>query len=306
MSKTIAEILSADNLCFDLSEHPIIRITDGEPANVFLQGQLTVDINDVTQQHSKLGAICNNKARVISIFRLIQHDNDYLLLLPNQYHESLTKHLKKYGVFSHLKFNHDDQFSVHIGVTGKDAFIDNSILPKQVDDAWSNGDIVVIKIPGLIDRYEILATNQEHLNTILSMDALQKETLNLWHAMDFVIGLPHIEETTQAQQTPHHLNLKQFDAISFNKGCYIGQEVIAKMENLSRVNKMAQPALIESNDEINIGDEIFDDNQKRIGNIINCLKLENKYQLVIGIFPTNDNDSRFYDKNKNRIRIVGP
>lgn len=291
--------LSQDNQLIDLRSHAIIRLQNNAKTAEFLQGQITADIEDVTTTHSKLAAICNNKGRVTSLFRIVKDQDDYLLCLPNDYHLSLSEHLKKYGVFAQLTFALDNRFTVHYGITGKDWCLQPNILPTHIDQVWSDKNITIIKTPGFTDRFEILATKSQDLNSIMTVDLCQQQALNVWHAMDFAMGLTHIEQANLAMQTPHNLNLKAFNAISFDKGCYIGQEIVAKMEHLGRVKKIAKPALISATTDSQLGSPILNAQGKQVGDIINTISFTEDTQLILGIFPVDQAVDTFFDQNNN-------
>jgi folate-binding protein YgfZ len=137
----------------------------GQDAEKFLQGQLTCDVRLAHESHPILGALCNNKGRVIASFWLSKQADTYYMLLPREMVAIVMPILKKYGQFSNIVIE------VH------------SVPPHP--------------IPSLAECIK----------------------------SGFAVVLPH----TTGQFTPHELAYPQIGAVSFDKGCYTGQEIVARM-----------------------------------------------------------------------------
>jgi len=214
----------AEVLAFDLSHIGLIEIT-GE-AKAFLQGQLTCDLNAITPTHSLLGAHCNLKGRVGSLFRVMQWAPDrYMLSLPLRMVPSSLHDLKKYALFSKVRIT-DSSFTFYkTGVVGNWASIHT--LPHLVHAT-----------PITENRYEVFTS--EPLCTEkppLSSDA--------WQCLDIVQKLPTVYPETRDCFLPHHLGLFELGGIGLEKGCYLGQEIIARMHYKGKIKK----ALIETSTE---------------------------------------------------------
>lgn len=293
--KTLTDLYEKD-LIVDISDNAIIKVS-GDNAKNFLQGQLTCDLNQITQEHSSLAASCTNKGRVVSLFRILKNGDDYLLLLPNSYSKALLEHLSRYAPLSRVDVSVYTHFTVHYGLSGQHAgnrFSENTAIPGELNQVSISNDCIIIKIPGPVLRYEILAPSKKSLLNILPIEQLHKQEPNVWSAFDYLISLPSIEEETTAAYTPHMLNLIQHNAVSFAKGCYIGQEVIARTEHLGKAKRCLLPTILPGGvAEFNVGDEILDHTEKKIGEVLNSVSIKNN-QLILIIIDKAASTSKFF------------
>lgn len=282
LNKTLTDLCYKD-LVVDISNNIILEVS-GANAKNFLQGQISCDLNQITETQSSLAASCTNKGRVIGIFRVLKYDDRYLLLLQNTNSKALLEHLSKYAPLSRVDVRSYPHLSTHHGISGQHLdqyFSEPAHIPKELNQVSHTNECIIIKIPGPQCRYEILATSEKSLANILRIDQLSKQALNVWNALDYLIALPNINAETTAAYTPHMLNLKQHGAISFSKGCYVGQEVIARTEHLGKAKRCLLPAVIDKVAEYRLGEEILDMTGKKVGEILNTVSIKDLQVLLV-------------------------
>lgn len=192
-----------DDSTFILPDRAFLRIT-GADADSFLHGQLTVAVPG-TPRRSRLTAWCDAKGRVIALFRVFPlGENDWLLSLPADLKEAVTKRLKMYILRSQVQIEDVSDRYTHIVCPAPDTG-DNRVAPVltlPAEGGWSEW---------LMDQ---------------SMQSAGDAGIRaLVHA-----GIPEVFSVTSGKWVPQWLNLDQLDAIDFNKGCYPGQEVVAKLQ----------------------------------------------------------------------------
>lgn len=286
---------------FNLSHLGTIRVS-GDNAKKFLQGQLTCNLEEVNPTYAPLGAYCNIKGRVIALFRVIQVDQDYHLLIDKELIEIVVKTLLKYAVFSRVSVEIAADFSQYIGLMAKrpddgdeaashylpDALLDlfgaltPLSFPQQIDGVLSTDYFTICRIPGASPRWEILVRSK---SAPISTESLQSATG--WHAHNILTGLPTLTKPTSGQFTPHKLGLIRLNAVSFSKGCYLGQEIVARTQYLGTTKGGLFWASIESADELAPQMAITDANQQIVGNIINCTTIINNTTLVLATLNQN-------------------
>ena len=192
----------------------------GPDAERFLQGQLTCDMREVNAGLSPLAAHCSPQGRVISLFRLIKHGNTYYLNLPLDMKEIAEKNFRKYIPFFKASLNDVSDTLQAVGVDAAEyATLDTQGLTiAKVDDT----------------RYIIIG------------DALSDVTHNetAWHAQDIQAGLPMVYAATSEKFLPHYLNLPVLGGVSFQKGCYTGQEIIARMQYQGKLKYALQQKIL--------------------------------------------------------------
>lgn len=180
----------------------------GEKAASFLQGQITRNIELVTPEQPRLAACCNNKGRVLAIFCLQQLPNEpdaYYLILPRETLPSLQQHLKKYAMFDRVALT---DVSDSLNVYG----------------LWHQGQC----------QWQLCPTGQPHPFNAASTTEISAEQ---WQAQRICAGLPFIYADTVGKFLPHPLNLPHLGLVDFDKGCYTGQEIIARTEFLGKVKQ---------------------------------------------------------------------
>lgn len=187
---------------FDMSHLGSIYV-HGKDAQNFLQGQLTCDVTLLPPLKAQPTACCNLQGRIIAIFFVMIWHEGYLLILPKRILESTVKHLKKYAVFSKIVFN-----TVH-----EHTLIGFSQAPAE--EAYQCLDNLYIAVGSQKNQAEEVTTKR--LGSIA------------WHYQQMIRGLPDIYPETQGTLLPHRIGLQNIeDAINFKKGCYLGQEIIAR------------------------------------------------------------------------------
>lgn len=283
---------------FDLSSHTIIRLS-GPDAQTFLQGQVTSNINEINEQQAGLSAICNNKGRAIAVFILAKHQDDWLLILPNSNRSTLLEQLQKYGHFSKVDISIETSFKAHIGVISPEH---PKEFPEHNYQCISNSDYLIIKLPGVQHRFEMIGRNSQTLTSLMPVDSLPQTALDRWHAIDIAIGTVKIEDVATAMYTPHMLNLTHVNAISFTKGCYIGQEIIARTEHKGQVKRSTKTGI--THGTTNRGDNILDNGGNPIGTVFDCSTITNNLQLLLMMLPVEDASITLFTPKQEEILVI--
>ncbi|CAM2938072.1 tRNA-modifying protein YgfZ [Vibrio rarus] len=197
----------------------------GEESKSYLQGQVTCDVVQLNPFHSTLGAHCDAKGRMWSLFRLFHHHEGYALWQHKSAIDTALQEIKKYSVFSKVDLAISTQVS--IGIFGEDAqdFID-SITDGGGDVRCCYAHGSAIKIDAQRWLLLIDATEQKELEKELQ-NAQQIEP-ELWDYFDLIQGIPRVTAPHQNSHIPQTLNLQALSGISFEKGCYTGQETVAR------------------------------------------------------------------------------
>ncbi len=248
---------------YRLSHYGLIRIS-GIDATKFLQGQVTCDVREVTDQQSRLGAHCDVKGRVQVTFRLFKFNEDYYLLLLKNLIDHTLKLLNKYAVFSKVKLEDiSEQWSI-IGLSGT-----LTDMPTNIDAATRIENCVVIRVPSATPRCIIIGENAnlQKLQQQLANE-LQTAEIEAWELLDIQAGIPTIYPETIGLFTPHDINYPQINGVSFNKGCYTGQEIIARMQFLGKLKQHLYRIQFAADAAPAIGTPLVDDAGHSVGTII--------------------------------------
>jgi folate-binding protein YgfZ len=220
-----------------LKESGVIQIIGDEKVS-YLQGQVTADINQLTENNSLLACHCDFKGKVWSVFYTFLWQNSILLLPHNTVINKSLSELNKYGVFAKVEItNQSDKWQI---TGGSGDLFEKSIielfneLPCGDRKVISNAYGLVMSVEQPEQRYLVL----QPCNVEKQLACIESENGDLWEAADIKAGLGDIRETTINEYVPQMFNLQALNAIDFEKGCYMGQEVVARTKYLGR-NKRA-------------------------------------------------------------------
>jgi len=202
---------------FDLSQAYGVITVSGEKAAVFLQGQLSNDIDTIKNGSYQWSAYCNLQGRVRALLRVWQSENGYCVLLPRSILAETLRVLTQYGRFS--KITLEDRSSDYL-ITG---FVGS--MPEKLRLLTT---IQLLQLPDATVSRFICVESNPPCNGEASNRS--QGDLTPWQALDIRAGIPEILPQTVELFLPHHLGLMSLKAISFSKGCFCGQEVIARME----------------------------------------------------------------------------
>ena len=224
----------------DLNNFDLLAI-EGIDAGKFLQGQLTCNVETASATQSILGAYCNLTGRVISDLRLIPYETGIYLLCQKAMAEVLKTTLDKYIVFSKAKTHIVTDDFLRFGVHGQDALATLKML--NIEAPTQRGAIVSVS-PGFVycadtqaPRYELLIkTGQKDLLKAIEDLGVNSER-NEWEMAEIGSGLVHIDAHMQDSYTPQILNYDLLGLVDFKKGCYTGQEIIARMHYRGKAKK---------------------------------------------------------------------
>ena len=208
------------DLCVKLSQYRLIEIA-GVDAEKYLQGQLTCDVSKLSVGEQTITAHCDPKGKMSELFRLFRAGETqfFAIILQDLLPEALTQ-LKKYAVFSKVTFTEQD--TAIYGTTSADVFAN---FCKKASACTLEGEQKRYLLWGDI----ALETNGEAF---------------LWDLIDIQEGVPLLYKANQFELIPQAANLQQLErAISFSKGCYIGQETVARAK-FRGANKRAMFTLV--------------------------------------------------------------
>lgn len=194
----------------------------GSDARTFLQGQLSNDLNLLSADHALLASCNSAQGRVQCIMTLIQKGDDIVAVLPASLVATLIKRLKFYVLRAKVTIEDSSQ-TLHVAQVRDGA--SPATLPAQPGDSQPLGDMTVMRWWSTDPRWLVLHTHTELVANDASPD---QHDWHEWQQHDIAAGLPQVYPDTHEHFVAQMLNLDALNGISFNKGCYTGQEIIAR------------------------------------------------------------------------------
>ncbi|MFZ3154679.1 YgfZ/GcvT domain-containing protein [Pseudomonas sp.] len=228
----------ADTAFFCTLSHEGILAVRGPDANKFLQGQVTCNLNYLSDSHSSLGARCTPKGRMQSSFRIVSVADGYLLAMASELLEAQLTDLKKYAVFSKSKLTDESQDWLRIGLSGGDAAL-HSLglqLAEAADSAARRDELLAVRLSDGRAELWLPATQADAVKAQLAAQ-LPEASLNDWLLAQVRAGIGQVMGSTRELFIPQMLNLQAVGGVSFKKGCYTGQEIVARMQYLGKLKR---------------------------------------------------------------------
>ena len=212
----------------------------GEDAKTFLHNQLTSDVNHLNSDAAQHSAWCTAKGRMLASFLLYRKESAYRALLAADLLTAIQKRLQMFVLRSKVKINDLSGNHELIGVSGSqaEAVLQSVNLPvpaKLLDtSAFTGGTVirldptrfaVVVSSEAVAELWQKLAANTRPVGT------------PAWQWLDIQAGIPLITKATQEEFVPQMANFDTIGGVSFHKGCYPGQEIVARTQYLGKVKR---------------------------------------------------------------------
>ena len=198
----------------------------GRDARTFLQGQLSNDILGLERHPGMLAASCNRQGRVLATMRLAADGDAVLLVLNVVLAHTLVAQLAAFVLRAGVRF---EDRSRQLSIAG--------VIDAEPDARWSQAAAAAAGLSMLVasPRRILLVGERPALDAALS--ALPRTAPDDWERVTIADGEPSIMPATAALWTPQMLNLDLIGGVSFSKGCYVGQEVVARAQHLGRLKR---------------------------------------------------------------------
>ncbi len=301
--------LDSELIC-PLTDFSILEITGNDRFD-FLQNQLTGDLSK-SETKSEFSSWCNLKGRVITNFLILNIKKSYILVLKKDMKDYVLEKLKMYILRSDTKINDVTEKVLLVGLVNYKNPL--SVAPENA--SIEDGDVIKIegcsghltKLPDFSSRYLIIADAKMMPNVLSLIDKHREIAVNskIWNHFDILAGFAWIDFENKEKYLPQMLNLDKFGAVSFSKGCYVGQEVIARLHHRGKVKKTLKLIKTENNYKLKAGDYLYqDDSSKKIGEILNIDSISN-VSHGLAVIESDKLDSPIYAdvEKKNKLKIL--
>lgn len=267
----------------------------GEEQSSYLQGQLTLDMNLLNPDQATMGCHCDFKGKTWNIYHCLKGQQHTYLLSHKEAIPASLAELNKYGVFAKVEMADCSASYRFIGAAGAEveSWIANKFgkLPATQQVLRNGSDRVFIQeLPA--KRYLLLLSPATAADLVSSRQHLLVSP-QLWEALDIKAGIANIQAATSNEYVPQMMNMQALNAISFNKGCYVGQEVVARTRYLGKNKRAAYILRADTPCQLSAGDTLelqLGENWRRAGTVIRCATLAAETWLL-AVLP-NDTETK--------------
>ena len=291
----------------------IIRLTDsiltiqGADAHKFLQGQTTTDFKEVTPEQSRLGGYANLKGRLAFSFRAIEWPAQQLNLVINQALLAIAKNtLQKYIVFSKAQISTPDTNVIGILGADSDKLLSElfGFCPTIINQTLSNEQISLTRVDG--DSRWLLLVKSEFSETVWQQLSQQATiaSINDWRLAQIAAGeTPILAETTELYQ-PQELNYLALNAISYNKGCYTGQEIIARLYFRGKLKQWTHRFNVKLRELPALNTVIYDESGHSQGHVVLAAQADAESVELLAIVRHDYADKVFLGDEKRPLELL--
>ncbi len=235
----------------------------GEEAATFLHGQLTNDVQKLDESSARLAGYCTAKGRLLATLLMWREQQTIFLQLPRSLQPAIQKRLQMFILRAKAKLADAGTTYAALGLAGPAAAHALAewfpVLPQQAYDKTSNGNGTLIRLADAASspRYQWIAAP----DTLVAawprlVQHLAPTASQAWRLTDIRAGVPSITASTQEQFVPQMINFELIGGVNFKKGCYPGQEIVARSQYLGKLKRRTLLATIDS-DTAQAGNEVF-------------------------------------------------
>jgi folate-binding protein YgfZ len=250
----------------------------GEDAVSFLHSQLTNDVQHLGLAEARLAGYCSPKGRLLATFLMWKSSDAILLQVPRQIQASIQKRLQMFVLRSKAKLNDAAGNNVTLGLAGPAAAdvlqrrftaLPSAPYAKADSDA---GTLIRQADASGTPRYQWITTPESAQDAWPELArSLQPVGAHAWRLTEIRAGIPRITQVTQEQFVPQMINFEAVGGVNFRKGCYPGQEIVARSQYLGKLKRRMMLATVATTN-VQAGMEIFSsaDPEQPCGMVVNA------------------------------------
>ncbi|MFB2726898.1 tRNA-modifying protein YgfZ [Shewanella mangrovisoli] len=286
----------------NLSHLGLIKVV-GEQGRSFIHGQVTTDISSLEANQWRWGAHCDPKGKMIASFRTFAIQEALLMLLPRETIEVDLPQLQKYAVFSKATLTNATAEWTLLGVAGEQA---TQFMTQHFGEITE--ELTLVEHGAILkdaDRF-ILVLQPDAATTLVGEHTVFDASV--WQALEITAGYPNLAPSHANQYVPQMCNLQAINGISFNKGCYMGQETVARMKYRGGNKRALYIIHGTTSSDINLESALeieLEDGYRKGGQIIEFVQRGNQVLLtaVLANDTANDAKLRFADDEQSSLHI---
>ena len=259
----------------------------GPDAVTFLQGQVTCDAQQVDASNARPGAYCTPKGRVVCDFLLCQLEEQHLALrLRRDLRKPSAGVFGKYIIFSKAELDPDNDDWALFGCWGDsvDASL-RDIFGHTPDAQYAaiHGDgFYLVQTDTQGERFECYLHRSRQPALIQDLQAsLEQAPEAAWQSLEIDAGLARVQAATSEEFVPQMLNFDLTGHVNFNKGCYTGQEVVARLHYRGVPKRRLYRVALPAGADVTPGDALFGGGEQSVGNLVNLADTEGQPQRAL-------------------------
>ena len=285
----------------------LIKVS-GEDAESFLQNQLTNDIHNVTETHHQASAWCSPKGRIIANFRIFKRADTFYLSLSADLLEHVLKKLRMYVMMSKVTLEDITDSMVHFIFAGEGSESHlQQILGSEIsaNKTFQYKSLSILRFPGSPVRFDIYGDFddarviwmqcKEHATPVSGIGS---------RYLSIVSGSPEITAASSEAWIPQMVNYIEVGGVDFKKGCYPGQEVVARLNYLGKTKRRMYQIEIDTNEAPEVGAGIKSESESDAGKILSAVMNSDGKAQALAILKIAEASKRLSLENDAKITLL--
>lgn len=269
----------------DMSALGLVHVAGADAAK-FLHAQLSNDVQRLEPTHSELAAWCDAKGRALAVMRVLRHGDGFMLIFPATLKQALLKRLKMFVLRAQVElFDASEYLSccALFGAGAEQAMAAIMSLP-AANGVTTTAELQCLRLPGAVASYLVIGKSGADARTWERLQNLGlPASYDDWLLNRINAGEPQVVAQTQGVFVPQMLNLHWLDAIDFQKGCYPGQEIVARLQYRGTLARRMYLARMTTTDTPAPGDSVTGLNAATLGQIVAAAPVNNNEQRLLAV-----------------------
>jgi len=290
-STTIVNIL--DNFMVEQTDKTLLSIT-GPDAKTFLNGQISANLATLPNDQHTWAVYCNRQGKMLAELLVIPYQDGYLLQVDHSLANLVQQTLQQYAVFSKISINQALSFhslAIHASELSKLDLSWFANLTQEPGHIAKINDIIWLRPFHHAPNYLLALTKRTESLTELKQSLAKhckQVPTHWWQAVHIQQGLANLTQATSGLYNPFELHFDQHHAIAFDKGCYLGQEIISRIHFQGKVKTHCYRVQITADKPVKlvIGQQLFDSSQRITSTIINTATIQEQPWLQASLITS--------------------
>ncbi len=236
----------------DLAHLGFLRVA-GEDAGDFLQNLTSNDVRRLDEKSAQYNSLCSPKGRMLASFLVFRMDGDYILQMPKEMVDRVKQRLSMYVFRSKVSISKAELAAIGLSGRNAQALLE---LPESVMGAGKVDSGIAVKLSD--SRFEIVADPENAAKIAEKLQArCEKSGKSYWDRLEILDALPVVLPETEGLFVPQMANFELIGGVSFQKGCYPGQEIVTRTHFLGKIKRRMVLAHVDAPVEPSPGEEVY-------------------------------------------------
>ncbi len=294
----ISSALEKTAVISDDPETCCIRVS-GEDAAKFLQGQLSNDIEDLTNESYQISSFSTHQGKVIALLKVMKTNDSYRLIVNKSISEYFIEKLSMYILNSKLTIEIQKDLKV-FGLLDNTGGIFKKLKLNKKNQVIKLQETEASILNNSTENYQsaiLIQDNESDIAKKLIEDmGIKNSERNILKLLDIFNSYIRINDKNKEKYIPQVLNLEKLNGISYKKGCYTGQEIVARTHYLGKIKKRIFPVF---SDEVslNIEDKIYNKDGESVGEIISDNILIEDFCYTLAVIKIDELEKELFSKD---------